>query len=114
MDTQTVVALCDVLLVIIGIIGLVLIIFVNRKSHFNPYIVVINCENHESESAAVEFLRKQTSKCVIKGKTARAGNIEINAEIRMKDDNTDFINILSDMKGIGSAVLVSYNGEYMG
>ncbi len=103
-------------LAVIGsiIIGLVLIIFVNRKSHFNPYIVVINCENHESESAAVEFLRKQTSKCVIKGKTARAGNIEINAEIRMKDDNTDFINILSDMKGIGSAVLVSYNGEYMG
>ncbi|MBR6940866.1 MAG: DUF4956 domain-containing protein [Clostridia bacterium] len=103
-------------LAVIGsiIIGLVLIIFVNRKSHFNPYIVVINCENHESESAAVEFLRKQTSKCVIKGKIARAGNIEINAEIRMKDDNTDFINILSDMKGIGSAVLVSYNGEYMG
>ena len=38
----------------------------------------------------------------------------MNLEIRMKDENTDFINILSDMNGIDSAVLVSYNGEYMG
>ena len=40
--------------------------------------------------------------------------IELNLEIRMKDDNTDFINALSDMNGVNSAVLVSYNGEYMG
>lgn len=35
-------------------------------------------------------------------------------EVRLKDDNTDFINELSDMEGIKSAVLVSYNGDYMG
>ena len=35
-------------------------------------------------------------------------------EIRLRDDNTDFINELSDMKGVESAVLVSYNGDYMG
>lgn len=40
--------------------------------------------------------------------------IELNLEIRMKDDNTDFISFLSDMDGVSSAVLVSYNGEYMG
>ena len=32
----------------------------------------------------------------------------------MRNDNTDFINALSDLPGIRSAVLVSYNGEYMG
>jgi hypothetical protein len=32
----------------------------------------------------------------------------------MKNDNTDFINTLADMDGVNSAVLVSYNGEYMG
>ena len=35
-------------------------------------------------------------------------------EIRMKEDNTDFINALSTIPGVNSAVLVSYNGEYMG
>lgn len=32
----------------------------------------------------------------------------------MNDANTDFINILSEMNGVNSAVLVSYNGDYMG
>ena len=40
--------------------------------------------------------------------------IELNIEIRMKGDNTDFINVLANMQGVISAVLVSYNGEYMG
>ena len=40
--------------------------------------------------------------------------IELNVEIRMKDSNTDFINTLADMAGVKSAVLVSYNGDYMG
>ena len=38
----------------------------------------------------------------------------MNLEIRLKDDNTDFINTLSEMSGVSSAVLVSYNGDYMG
>ena len=35
-------------------------------------------------------------------------------EIRLKSDDTSFVNELSDMNGIHSAVLVSYNGDYMG
>ncbi len=102
-------------LAVIGsvIIGLILLVFVNRKSHTNPYIVVLQCENHESEQAAREYLEKATQRCVVKGKTAQKGCVELNLEIRLKDDNLDFINDLSDMKGVSSAVLVSYNGEYM-
>lgn len=96
------------------IIGVILIIFVNKKSHKNPYIVVISCNSHESETVAVNYLKKNTDKCVIKSKSAQKGNIELNMEIRLKDDNTDFINTLSDITGVNNAVLVSYNGEYMG
>lgn len=103
-------------LAVIGsvVIGIVLILFVNKKQYINPYIIVINCKNHDSELAAVDFLNKQVQRCVVKSKSAQKGAIELNMEIRMKDDNTDFINILSEMNGITSAVLVSYNGEYMG
>lgn len=59
-------------------------------------------------------MEKQVQKCVVKSKTAQKGLIELNMEIRMKDDNTDFINAMSDMEGVNSAVLVSYNGEYIG
>lgn len=103
-------------LAVIGsiVIGVILLIFVNKKSHSNPYIAVISCVDHESEVRAKEFLEKHVQRCVVKSKTAQKGAVELNIEIRIKEDNTDFINVLSDMKGVNSAVLVSYNGDYMG
>ena len=96
------------------IIGIILLVFVNKKSHKNPYIIVISCVNHNSEVEATRFLNGVTEKCVIKSKTVQAGAIELNMEIRLKEDNTDFVNALANMNGVNSAVLVSYNGEYMG
>ncbi len=103
-------------LAVIGsaVIGAVLIIFVNKKSHLNPYIVIVSCQNHESETKVSEFLKNQVEKYVVKSKTAQKNLIELNFEIRLKSDNTDFINAIADMDGVNSAVLVSYNGEYMG
>lgn len=95
-------------------IGIVLIIFVNKKSHCNPYIIVLQCDGHDSETAAKAFLDKQVQRCVVKSKTAQKGFVELNLEIRLKNDNTDFINTLAEMDGVNSAVLVSYNGDYMG
>ena len=95
-------------------IGIVLLVFANRKAHTKPYIVVLRCENHDSELAATEFLKKQVERCVVKSKTAQQGAVELNVEVRMRDDNTDFVNILSEMNGVSSAVLVSYNGDYTG
>lgn len=95
------------------VIGVVILVFANRKAHFSPYIVVLRCDGHDSETQATEFIKKQTKRCVVKSKTAQKGSVELNIEVRLADDNTDFINILSEMKGVSSAVLVSYNGEYM-
>lgn len=96
------------------IIGAILLIFVNKKSHCNPYIVVISCTDSMTEKKALDFLNSKVKKCVIKSKSVSDGRIELNLEIRMTDDNTDFINELSGIAGVNSAVLVSYNGEYMG
>jgi len=103
-------------LAIIGsvILGIILILFVNKKSHTQPYIAVINCTGRESEKAVCDFLKKETNRCVIKGKTVAKGSIELNLEMRLRDDDTDFINTVADMNGVSSAVLVSYNGDYMG
>lgn len=103
-------------LAVIGsvIIGIILLVFVNKNSYTNPYIVVLQCDSRECEQKAKEFLQQQVNKVVVKSKTVQRGNIELNMEIRLKDDNTDFINVLSEMPGVKSAVLVSYNGDYMG
>ena len=96
------------------VIGIFLLVFANRKTHTNPYIVVLRCGDHDSETRAIDFLRSQVRRMAVKSKTAQKGSIELNVEIRMASDNTDFINTLSDMAGVTSAVLVSYNGDYMG
>ena len=96
------------------IIGVVLLLFVNRKSSVNPYIAVITVDGPEAEQRAVDFLKGQVEKAVVKSKTAQAGRIELNYEIRLKGDDTGFITALSGMEGVSSAVLVSYNGDYLG
>lgn len=96
------------------VIGVILLVFVNKKSHCNPYMVVLSCEDALAEKKAKEFLDSQVTKCVVKSKMAQKDLIELNLEIRLKDDNTEFVNRLSEVPGVRSAVLVSYNGAYMG
>lgn len=105
-----------ILLAVFGsiIIGVILIVFVNKKTSLMPYIIVLSCAGHDAETKANDFIRSKVNRFVVKSKSVQKGNIELNIEIRLKDDNTDFINELADMNGIKSAVLVSYNGEYMG
>lgn len=93
-------------------IGIILLVFVNRKSHLNPYILIVNCENHDSELTANDFIKKQVKKSVVKSKIVKMGCVELNMEVRLKDENVDFVNVLSEMNGINSAALVSYNGDY--
>ena len=103
-------------LAVIGsvVIGIILLIFVNKKTYSNPYIVVIRCIDHATEEKAVDYLRSMCERCTVKSKSAQKGSIELNLEIRLKNDDTGFVNALSDMHGVDSAVLVSYNGDYIG
>ena len=95
------------------VIGIMLLVFVNKKSSTHPYILVLQCDGHNSEVNAKKFVEQQANKVVVKSKSAQKGMVELNLEIRLKNDNTDFVNALVEMQGVHSAVLVSYNGDYM-
>ncbi len=103
-------------LAVIGsvVIGIILLVFANRKSHVNPYIVVLTCQDQTGENEAMKLLQESTQKCVCKSKSVRSGHIELNLEVRLKKEDTGFINGLTRLPGVDSAVLVSYNGDYMG
>ncbi len=96
------------------VIGFMLLVFVNRKSRCDPYIAVLQCDGSDSEARAKELLQQNTRRCVVKSKTVQKDAVELNLEIRLKDESTGFINALADLPGVRSAVLVSYNGDYMG
>ena len=96
------------------IIGVIMIVFCNRKAIQKPFIAVISCENGEVEKKVAEYLNSHTGKTVVKSKSAQKDSIELSYEVTLKGDDTAFITELSRMDGVSSAVLVSYNGDYMG
>lgn len=96
------------------VIGAMLLIFANKKPHINPYLLVLSCASHEAELAAMNFLSSQVKRSVVKSKPVQKEIIELNVEVRMKGSNTEFVNALSQINGVHSAALVSYNGDYMG
>ena len=84
-------------LAVIGsaVIGGVLILFVNRKTYTRPYIVVLRCENEVAETAVTDYLKDNVEKYSVKSKTVQKGLIELNVEVRLKDEDTYFINTLN-------------------
>lgn len=94
-------------------IGLILLIFSRYKGFEKPYILVLHCENTESESNARAFVEQKVKKLSVKSKSVAPGCIELNYEVRLKDANTDFINELAELPGVSHTVMVSYNGDYM-
>ncbi|MCX4343149.1 MAG: DUF4956 domain-containing protein [Kineothrix sp.] len=102
-------------LAVIGsaIIGVILLLFANRKVHENPYILILNCSDEEAEETALGLIGKEVKRFAVKSKTVNSGGIELTAEIRLKDAATGFVNRLEEMENIGEVTLVSYNGEYM-
>lgn len=94
-------------------IGIILIIFVNKKPTDEPYMVVVNCSNRLAEENASKYISENVSRSIVKNKTVSKDNIELNIEVRLKNNNTDFINDLVDLPDVNHAVLVSYNGEFM-
>ena len=96
------------------IIGIIMIVFCNRRAASKPYIAVISCADAQTEHAVAAYLKAHTDKALIKSKSAQKGCIELSYEVTLKQDNTGFITELSELDGVSSAVLVSYNGDYMG
>ena len=102
-------------LAVIGsaIIGVVLLLFANRKSRENPYILVLNCADETAEQAALGLVKDAVSRYGVKTKTVSADGIELTAELRTKNNDTAFVNRITALPGVSNATLVSYNGEYM-
>lgn len=96
------------------LIGIILLVFANRKPSENPYIIVVSCRDHAAELRVNDFLTSQVKRTAIKSKTVQKGAVELNYEVRLKDSNTDFVTALTELEGVDSAVLVSYNGDYQG
>src|SRR5699024_7751566 len=95
-------------------IAAVILVFSDWKTVDRAYILVIHCDSRETEENARRFVDSQVRRMNLKSKSVEAGHIELNYEVRLKEDCSQFVNELAAMEGVAHCVLVSYNGDYMG
>ena len=95
-------------------IGAVLFVYSRKKTVDSPYILIVSCENAEAEKRVRVFTGSQVRRMNLKSKSIEAGCIELNYEVRLKKDDSSFVNELDAMRGVSRVTLVSYNGDYMG
>lgn len=94
------------------VIGLMLFIFVYRKTNDMPYVVVISCSDEKAEEQSIHLLHSHTKKTVVKAKSVSITGVELTVEVRLKESSSQFVNALLAIEGVHNATLVSYNGEY--
>jgi len=102
-------------LVVIGsiLIGAVLIIFINKIKIENPYLLIVKYSDLNVENSIEHVVSESSRKYSVKSKSVLPGHdYEVTYEIRVKDEDLGFINNISDMDAVKSAVMLSYDGNF--
>ena len=94
-------------------IGLVIVLLTRGRQNGVPFILVLNVRDQAAEEAAMQLIRGQVKRCRIKSKRVDATGTEVTVDVRLKNEDTAFMHSLNALDGVSSAVLVTYNGEYM-
>ena len=93
--------------VLIGIFILLLSAFKIKSSM--PYLLVLHY--NESASAAVKQMVKQLPGARLRSKTAQRDGIEMTMELRLKDNETGFVEKFLRVDGVYDASLIAYQGD---
>ncbi|TWT27150.1 DUF4956 domain-containing protein [Planomicrobium sp. CPCC 101110] len=104
-----------VVLAILGslLIGLVLIVFINKIKIENPYLLIIKYEDNDIEKPLEHLISSSVRKHLVKSKSVAQGfDYEVTYEVRVKDSDMNFISRISEMSGVKSAVMLSYDGNF--
>ena len=92
------------------IVGLIYILFYLFTSGTRTFLLVIKYD--ESAEATVKDALK-TVKNVLKSKSNYKGKTELTLQVKIKNKRTDFVQKLSALEGVDSAMLVEYTGDYI-
>ncbi|MFJ7668881.1 DUF4956 domain-containing protein [Lysinibacillus sp. NPDC097195] len=102
-------------LVIIGaiLIGLVLLVLVNKITIENPYLLIVKFEEDIACEEVERIIAAQSKKYALKSKSIiHNDEIETTYEIRVKQNDTKFMDNLTNVPGVKSAIMLSYDGNF--
>lgn len=90
-------------------IGIVMIIMARQKFEVTTYLLIVKYDDLARQDVLLILNRLNYT---LKSKTVAFGKTESTFELRKVGDNTSFVEQLSNIEGVESAVLVKYNGDY--
>lgn len=90
-------------------VGGALLFLSRRKIREQPYLLIIR---HTDDSIGELRIRLRQMNYQVKSKTVRKNFTELTLEMRLRDDNTAFVNELSQIEGVQDVSLINYTGDY--
>jgi uncharacterized membrane protein YhiD involved in acid resistance len=102
-------------LVIIGaiLIGLVLVVFANKLTIENPYLLVVKFNENGVNGQIEKLLNVSTKRHVLKSTSVSMFNeTEVTYEIRVKENDAQIMQQVQQLPGVTSAMMISYDGNF--
>lgn len=94
-------------------IGVTLSVMANRNGYDNPYLLIVSCLDDEAEGRVTELLGQRVKRYVVRSKSVVAeSGVELTLELRLRSQQTTFVNEIGRLEGVQNAMMVSYNGDY--
>jgi uncharacterized membrane protein YhiD involved in acid resistance len=91
------------------VFGLTLIWLSRKKVIEQPYLLIIR---HSAEATVQLRAILRKTPYSLKSKSIRKSFVEQTVEIRLRDDNTAFVNEISAIDGVEDVTLINYTGDY--
>lgn len=93
------------------VLTIVLLIMTRKPEDEQPFLLVLQVPTTTDAGPVIKQIRKSVARFMLKSKTITPDYEEITAEIRLKGDDTSFMNRLHDDNKILKATLITYSGD---
>lgn len=95
-----------------SVVMTIVLLFMTRKSEEeHPYLLVLQVPTDVDSQTAVKEVKNSVERFMLKSKTVTPQYDEITAEVRLKGDDTSFINKLYRDHKVLKATLITYSGD---
>lgn len=92
------------------LVAVVYVLFTVLSSGTHTYLIVVKYFDSADESVHNELAGIKNT---LKSKSSYKGKTELTLQVSIKKGNTDFVNKISELEGVESAMLIEYTGDYL-
>jgi len=93
------------------VLTLVLLFMTRKAEEEQPFLLVLQIASTTNSKSVIAEVIKSVDKFMLKSKTITPEYEEITAEIRLKNENTQFLNELQISGDVKKATLITYSGD---